>query len=138
MWIDLQQAKYLKEKLNIPDCTMAIRVDRRVVDRDGNEKSFETRYFITSVPDRSVSNADIAAIIRNHWQIENQLHFRKDRWWDEDRHHTRRPGLSSMLAAINNAALSVHQVLSDPTLPIRASADYLCWTPENGIKLLFS
>lgn len=64
--------------------------------------------------------------------------FVKDRWWDEDRHHTRRPGLSAMLAAINNAALSVHRLRSDSKIPVRAAADYIAWKPTIGIELLNS
>ena len=64
------------------------------------------------------------------------LHFTKDRWWDEDRHHTRRPGLSALMAAINNAAISIHRILSNPDIPLRASADYVQWLPEIGINML--
>jgi len=28
--------------------------------------------------------------VRQHWRIENSLHFLKDRWWDEDRHQCTR------------------------------------------------
>jgi hypothetical protein len=70
--------------------------------------------------------------------MENSLHLIKDRWWDEDRHHTRRPGLSACMAAINNAALSIHRLKSDPNIPVRAAADYIAWDPNIGLTLLDS
>ena len=35
------------------------------------------------------------------------LHLLKDRWWDEDKHYLKRPGLGETFAVLRNAALSV-------------------------------
>ena len=94
------------------------------------------QYQFTSLDPDRVSAADLLRYVRGHWQIENSLHFLKDRWWDEDRHHTRRPGLSAVLAAINNIALSVHRLRSDPNQPLRASADFLTWSSRQALELL--
>jgi len=40
------------------------------------------------------------------------------------------------MAAINNAAISIHRILSNPDIPLRASADYVQWLPEIGINML--
>ena len=98
----------------------------------------DVRYFITSLDPDRVTAHDLLRHVREHWQIENNLHFLKDRWWDEDRHHTRRPGLSAMLAAINNAAITIHRLKSDREIPVRAAADYIAWKPVIGIELLNS
>jgi len=96
------------------------------------------RYFVSSQDPDQVTAADLLADVRNHWRIENGLHFCKDRWWDEDRHHTRRPGLSACLAAINNAAVTIHRLCSDTAIPLRAAADYVAWNPDRGLQLLNS
>jgi predicted transposase YbfD/YdcC len=96
------------------------------------------RYFVSSLDPSKVTAAEVLADVRNHWQVENGLHFSKDRWWDEDRHHTRRPGLSACLAALNNAAITIHRLASNPALPLRAAADYIAWNPELGLRLLNS
>ena len=70
--------------------------------------------------------------------LKNSLHFLKDRWWDEDRHWTRRPGLSLMLACLNNAAISIHRLCSAPDYPIRASADAIKFAAHLGLELLNS
>ena len=41
-----------------------------------------------------------------------------------------------MMAAINNAAISIHRILSDSEIPLRAAADYVQWRPKNGINML--
>lgn len=136
LWLDLDNADYIREKLSISDCRIVARVDRQLVTEDGTVVLDDKRYFITSLDPEKVTALDILRHIRNHWRIENCLHFRKDRWWDEDRHHTRRPGLSAMMAAINNAAISIHKILSDTGIPLRAAADHVQWKPNQGIQML--
>lgn len=76
-------------------------------------------------------------IIRNHWQVENCLHYVKDRWWDEDRHWSRRPGLAERLASLTNMALTLLRLKSPgQSLPLRAYADQLSWNPMKPLKLI--
>jgi len=44
--------------------------------------------------------------VRAHWQVENSLHFEKDRWWDEDHHVLRRPVMAVRIATLTNIALT--------------------------------
>jgi predicted transposase YbfD/YdcC len=113
-------------------------VDRIVRGRDGTVLTHDVRYFISSLDPGQVTAPELLQHVRHHWRLENGLHFLKDRWWDEDRHHTRRPGLAACLAAINNAAISIHRLRSDPCLPLRAAADHITWNPALGLELLNS
>jgi predicted transposase YbfD/YdcC len=115
-----------------------LRVDRTVRSSDGVVLTHDVRYFISSLDPDRVTAAELLQHVRHHWRLENGLHFLKDRWWDEDRHHTRRPGLSACLAAINNAAVSIHRLRSDPDTPLRAAADYIAWNPARGLAILHS
>lgn len=85
-----------------------------------------------------ISSERLMSLIRGHWQIENNLHFVKDRWWDEDRHWLRRPGLASRCATLLNAALTVLRLTKAflPKLPLRARADELAANPTLALKLL--
>lgn len=76
--------------------------------------------------------------IRGHWQVENSLHYIKDRWWDEDRHFLRRPGLAERVAALTNAALTVLKLSPrfPKGLPMRSRADELCSHPLRALNLL--
>ena len=124
--------------LDLPGCRIALRVDREVRSADDQVMSHDVRYFVTSLDPDQVTAAELLQHVRHHWRVENGLHFVKDRWWDEDRHHTRRPGLAACLAAINNAAVSIHHLRSDPHLPVRAAADIIAWNPAKGLQLLNS
>lgn len=66
-------------------------------------------------------------LVRGHWGIENGLHFIKDRWWDEDRQWSRRPGLAERLAMLRDAALTALRVFPGmpKNLPIKARADHV-------------
>jgi predicted transposase YbfD/YdcC len=75
--------------------------------------------------------------VRAHWQVENSLHFVKDRWWDEDRHWSRRPGLAERLASLTNVALTVLRLTTQKSKqPLRARADDLYGNPLRALKLL--
>jgi len=59
-----------------------MRVDRDVFDPDGSLYSHDTRYFISSIDPGTVTPDDLLRLVRGHWQVENCLHWMKDRWWD--------------------------------------------------------
>ena len=80
--------------------------------------------------------AELLALVRAHWQIENSLFFIKDRWWDEDRHWTRRPGVAEWLTQLTTAAITVLRLLGTPKLPLRARADQIAWKPALGLAML--
>lgn len=120
-----------------PGCQIALRVDRDVIGEDGTVHLADTRYFLTSISPDDVCADELLAKVRRHWQIENSVFFLKDRWWDEDRHWTRRPGLSEWLAHLTTAATCVLRCFrSDPKLPLRAQADYIAWCPRSGLEML--
>jgi hypothetical protein len=96
---------------------------------DGEILSHESRYFVTGIDPASVTACELQSHIRGHWQVENCLHFVKDRWWDEDRHYTKRPGLAEVFASLTNAALSVLRLIHAAGQPLRAAAEAIQWSP---------
>jgi hypothetical protein len=83
-----------------------------------------------------VTARQLLAMARAHWQIENSLFFLKDRWWDEDRHWTRRAGGAEWLTQLTSAATMVPRWLGPANLPIRGRADQIAWKPALGPELL--
>jgi hypothetical protein len=96
----------------------------------------DSRYFLASLNPSLVQATELLGTARAHWQIENCVFFIKDRWWDEDRHWTIRPGVSEWLAQLTTAALTVLRILGPPELPIRGRADQIAWQPRLGLELL--
>jgi hypothetical protein len=122
--------------LNFSECRIVLRVDREVRSRDGLVLSCDSRYFTTSLDPGSVTASWLQSYVRDHWQVENCLHFVKDRWWDEDRHYTKRPGLAECFAALTNAALSILRLIHSPGKPLRATAESIQWFPRSVLNRL--
>ena len=122
--------------MGFPGCQIGLRVDRDVLAANGDIVSHDSRYFLTSLDPARITAAQLLAHVRDHWQIENSHFFLKDRWWDEDRHATRRPGLADCLAILNSVAVSVLRCCYPPDQPLRARADHIAWNPTRGLQLL--
>ena len=122
--------------MDFPGARIALRVDRDVIAEDGTVELSDTRYFLTSLDPQHVRATELLAVARSHWQIENSLFFLKDRWWDEDRHWTRRPGVADWLTQLTTAATTVLRLLGPAELPIRGRADLIAWKPAVGLAML--
>jgi hypothetical protein len=116
---------------------MALRVDREVCDLQGKVILEETRYFVTNLSPDVYSAKSLLDYVRGHWQVENCLHFILDRWWDQDRHYAKRPGLAERRAMFSNMALTLLRLTDffQEDLPIRARADELAWSPDLLLQL---
>ncbi len=104
----------------------------------GAPVSREARYFVTSLSADEVSPARLLRWVRGHWCVEHGLHFIKDRWWDEDRQWSTRPGLAERLATLRGAALTALRVLPGvpDDLPIRGRADHLGRKLRKALKFI--
>lgn len=138
LWVEAEAAEYARSGLAFPGLRALLRLDTvRLV--PGQEPVVETRYFASSLDPRTTQPEQFLRLARGHWRIENGLHYIKDRWWDEDRHVCRRPGLALGFTTLLTAALSVLRT----TLPgkgkqggMRAQADALSWEPSRAVTIL--
>lgn len=105
---------------------MILRVDTEVR-TPGEALRVKPRYLITSLSAEAVSPQRLMRLVRGHWCVEKSLHFIKDRWWDEDRQWSTRPGLAERLATLRDAALTALRLIPGlpDDLPVRARADHL-------------
>jgi predicted transposase YbfD/YdcC len=116
---------YIREATHFPGINLILRVDSEAT-QEGVAIRSETRYLIASLSGDEVSPKRLMELVRGHWSVENGLHFIKDRWWDEDRQWSTRPGLAERLATLRDAALTVLRLIPGvEDLPIRARADHL-------------
>ena len=68
-------------------------------------------YLIASQSPSQVNPAQLLALNRGHWGIENRLHHVRDMAFDEDRCRSRRRNAPRTLACLRNFAISVLRVL---------------------------
>jgi hypothetical protein len=135
LWVDLESADYAREALSFPGLRLLLRVESET--RGGAGVQTETRYFATSLEPGRVTPEGLLALVRGHWQVENGLHYIKDRWWDEDRHYSKQPGVAMGLAVLLNAVVTVLRATADPGehVPLRARADALGWDIQQALQL---
>ena len=123
--------------VEVPRGQMAIRVDREVRNTEGINPDGDELFRHQFDPD-VYTVKDLVDYVRGHWQVENSLHFILDRWWDQDRHYSKRPGLAERRAAFQNMALTLLRLSTrfKKGQPIRARADELAWTPAKALEVI--
>ncbi len=137
IWCDTAAADYAGAALSFPGLRMLARVDCETRPRAGGATT-ETRYFACSLDTGRVTPARLLGLVRGHGQVENCLHYEKDRWWDEDRHVCRRPGLAAGFTTLLTAALTAPRATGRDAAEgsMRGAADALCWDAGRAISLL--
>ena len=88
-------------------------VTRTVCTRGGRtltrtrKTSTQTAYIITSLTAREAAPAHIAAYVRGHWTIENQIHWIRDVTFREDASAVRTASRPRVLATLRNLAIGL-------------------------------
>jgi predicted transposase YbfD/YdcC len=81
------------------------------------ETSQQVVYGFSNLTPAQASPEAIATFLRNHWAIENRLHWRRDVTLREDHSQVRTTGKPQVLAALNNSVLSLMDWLGVPNVP---------------------
>ena len=81
------------------------------------ETSQQVVYGFSNLTPTEAHPQAIATFLRNHWAIENRLHWRRDVTLREDHSQMRSTGKPQALAALNNIVLSLMDWLGVPNLP---------------------
>jgi predicted transposase YbfD/YdcC len=71
------------------------------------KETTETVYAITSLSPDKAGAADLLALSREHWGIENRLHYVRDVTYREDQGRTNAGHAPQVLAALRNTALTM-------------------------------
>ena len=97
----------------------AMRIEReREIVKHGT-RSIEVTYCLTSLGAERAEPEQLLALVRNHWHIENRLHYVRDFTYDEDRCRAYVRHLPRNLACLSNAAISHRAVQASLALPAR-------------------
>ncbi len=79
----------------------------RTVWQQGVATLHDVRYGLTSLPGAVADAERLLVIARSEWGIENGLHYRRDVTLQEDASQLRRGDGPQVLAALNNAVISL-------------------------------
>jgi predicted transposase YbfD/YdcC len=92
-------------EISFPFVAQIARVDRHR-ELSGGKTTQETVFVVTSLSPEQADERRLADLVRRHWAIENQLHYRRDWSFDEDRCRIRHPNGAQVMAALRNLAIS--------------------------------
>jgi predicted transposase YbfD/YdcC len=67
----------------------------------------ETAFFVSSLDSKTTSAKIFADGIRNHWSIENSLHYVKDVTFDEDKSKITSGNSAESMSVIRNIAINI-------------------------------
>ncbi len=113
----LERSAALTGYLTWPDAQQVLRrTCRRVIATTG-EVQGETTYGVTSLPPEAASAAQLEALWRGHWTIENKVHYVRDVTMGEDACQVRAGEAPHALAALRNGLLSLFRLLGWSLIP---------------------
>ena len=98
------------------------------------KKSQEISYFIFS--DRGATAARIAALVRNHWGIENGLHWTLDVVWGSDGHQVRDRRAAENLAYLRRFAAGMVKQSVGERMSGKRLRDICGWDPDVALQVL--
>lgn len=93
--------------IDFPGAAQVFRIRRDTFDHEGNRLSKEIVHGVTSLHAARADPARLAALVRQHWAIENRGHWVRDVVWGEDDQHAYAGTGAHTMAALRNLALGL-------------------------------
>jgi predicted transposase YbfD/YdcC len=103
----------------------------------GEHTSFETAYFISTLPGNKARSAHrLLDAIRAHWSIENGLHWRLDVQFDEDHSRTYAGNAAENLARVRHMAINLLKRDDSVRVGIKIKRQKAGWDHNYLLKIL--
>lgn len=120
--------------LDWPGAAQVCRIERTRESK--GTRSHEVVYAITSLPRSKAGPETLLTLVRDHWGIENRLHWRRDVLLREDASRIRSGAAPQAMAILRNTMLTIAQRFAAPIPAVRmAVAEDRCAaiaTVKNG------
>ena len=123
--------------LAFPHAAQAIQIVRRrrpLTGKNSKKWSTETVYAVTSLTAVQARPAELAAIVRGHWGIEDRLHWVRDVIYDEDRSQVRTGNGPRVMASMRNLAIAVLRLTGHAS--IAAALRYHARRPSRPLQTI--
>jgi predicted transposase YbfD/YdcC len=92
--------------IDFPYATHAFLIERDTTHHSSGKRSAYTALGVTSLPADLAHPAQVATYVRNHWHIENRLHWVRDVTCTEDHSRVRTGNAPRVMASLRNLAIS--------------------------------
>lgn len=93
--------------VNFPYTAQVFVIQRESTEIATQKSRTETVYGITSLKPQQANPQRLLSLSRNHWSIENRLHWVRDVTFDEDRCRIRKGAGAQVMATLRNLAISL-------------------------------
>lgn len=115
-----------------PQVAQVFQIERTIT-RHG-KTTHEFVYGLTSLTAQETSPANLLALVRHHWHIENRTHWRRDVTLGEDACRVTLGQVPQVLAALNNCVLAIVDFLHQSNLA--AATRFFSARPQKALDLL--
>lgn len=106
----------------------------RITSKRGNDKTVQ-RYFLLS---QCYTSAEFLRIARQHWGIENVLHWTLDVVLDEDQARSRKDNAPANLAVLRRLALNIARAHPDTKTSLRGKLKRAAWDDSFLVDMLLN
>ena len=121
--------------LDFPYVQQVARIERGRVRLKDNTEQRETVFCITSLTPEKADATRLLKLNRDHWAIENRLHYVRDTTFDEDRSQVRKRAAPHMMASLRNLAIGLLR-LAGASTNIAAASRFFMRQTERVMELL--
>jgi predicted transposase YbfD/YdcC len=97
----------LAHKIEFPYLAQVFRIVRKSEEVKTGKRSEQMIYGITSLPVEEFSAKELLALTRQHWSVENGLHYRRDVTFKEDKVRQTSQTGGRVLAVLNNLTIGI-------------------------------
>ncbi len=102
--------------LGFPHASQAFCVVREVWNLDGTKRRGEVAFCITSLTKDKANPMRLGELIRDHWGIENRVHYVRDVTFDEDRSQVRKKSGPRVMASLRNLAIGALRLAGETNI----------------------
>ena len=120
----------MAEKHNFP----GLKAVARITSKRGSDKTVQ-RYFLLT---RCYTPAELLRIAREHWGIENVLHWTLDVVLDEDQARSRKDHAPANLAVLRRLALNIARAHPDTKTSLRGKLKRAAWDDSFLVDMLLN
>ncbi len=113
-WPGIQQV--LRLKRSVTNKQQVLRLKRSVTNKRTGHTSCEVAYAVTSLPPQRATPQQLLRAWREHWTIENRVHWVRDVTFDEDRQQLRKGCAHQVLAALRNTAIGLLRLMGETNI----------------------
>lgn len=126
----------LNDWLDFPHVGQVCQIERQVTCLKTDQVRTEQVFCLTDLTPEQAGADRLLALNRNHWRIENGLHWVRDVTFDEDRCQVRKGHGPQVLACLRNAVIGLLRVIRQPRQSIAGAIRYFAANPDQALELV--